>query len=264
MNIGLVLSGGGIRGIAHIGAIKAMEEYGIGISHISGTSAGAIVGALYAHGYDHKEMMSFFKRIQIFDIKKFAINKPGFIDSEKYYDLFNEFFPVDNFSSLKKSLTVTATDILEGKLATFNEGELIKPLIASAAYPGVFAPIRIKDSYYIDGGTLDNFPVDFLTDSCERIIGVYVNSFKKIKFSDLKHFHNILERAFKLKSINEDILKFDKCDLVICPEDLSNYGTFDKKHLKEIFKIGYNYTKELLMENTIEFYDQELQRALGI
>ncbi len=259
MNIGLVLSGGGVRGIAHIGAIKALEEHGINISHISGTSAGAIVGALYAHGNGFEEMMSFFKRIQIFDIKKFAISKPGFIDSEKYYDLFNEYFPVDNFSCLKKSLTVTATDILEGKLTTFMNGELIKPLIASAAYPGVFAPIKIADSYYIDGGTLDNFPVDHLADSCERIIGIYVNPFKKVRFSDLKHFHNILERAFKLKSIKEDIIKFDKCDLVICPEDLSKYGTFDKKHLNEIFEIGYNYTRHKLINKTINLFDAKLK-----
>jgi NTE family protein len=259
MNIGLVLSGGGIRGIAHVGAIKALEEHGISISHISGTSAGAIVGALYAHGYNYEEMMSFFRRIQIFDIKKFAINKPGFIDSEKYYDLFNEYFPVDNFNCLKKSLTVTATDILNGKLATFSEGELIKPLIASAAFPGVFAPIKIADSYYIDGGTLDNFPVDHLADSCMRIIGIYVNPFKKVSFSELKHFHNILERAFKLKSIKEDILKFDKCDLIVCPEDLGNYGTFDKKHLDDIFEIGYNYTRNKLLKNTVNFYDPDLQ-----
>ena len=261
MNVGLVLSGGGVRGIAHVGAIKALEEHGIKISYIAGTSAGAIVGALYSYGYDFEEMMSFFKRIQLFDIKKFAINKPGFIDSEKYYDLFNEYFPVDNFSCLKKSLTITATDILEGKLTTFRKGELIKPLIASAAYPGVFAPIKIADSYYIDGGTLDNFPIDHLEDRCERIIGIYVNPFKKVSFSDLKHFHNILERAFKLKSVKEDILKFDKCDLVICPEELSEYGTFDKKYLNKIFEIGYNYTRNKLAKNTIKFYNVKLKKV---
>ena len=113
MNIGLVLSGGGVRAAAHIGVIKALEEHGIFPTHISGTSAGAIVGALYAHGYTCDEMMLFFKNVPILDLKKYAINKPGFFDSEKYYSIFSKYFPIDDFSSLKKHLVITATDILE-------------------------------------------------------------------------------------------------------------------------------------------------------
>ncbi len=242
MKIGLVLSGGGIRGAAHIGAIKAFEECGIHPSSIAGTSAGAIVGALYSYGYDYKEMLDFFKQIQFFDVKKFARNKPGFIDSEKYYKLFSEYFPEDNFNALKKHIVITATDILDGTLRTFNKGELIKPLLASASYPGVFSPIKIDNSYYIDGGALNNFPIEFLKDDCDVIFGVHVNPFKKIKITDLKHFHNVLERAFKLKSLKEDLIKFQQCDLIICPEELSKYGTFDKKYIDEIFKIGYEDT----------------------
>ncbi len=256
MNIGLVLSGGGVRGAAHIGVVKALEEHGLYPTHIAGTSAGAIVGALYAHGYTCDEMLSFFKKVQILDFKKYARNKPGFIDSEKYYTIFNEFFPVDDFSSLKKSLTITATDILEGTLKTFSRGELIKPLIASATFPGVFAPIKIDDSYYIDGGTLNNFPVEYLKDICDTIIGVNVNPFKKVEITELKHFHNILERAFKLKSLKEDLLKFVDCDIVIYPEELSKYGTFDKKYLDEIFQIGYNTTKAKLKNSS--FVKKEL------
>jgi NTE family protein len=81
MKIGLVLSGGGMRGVAHIGAIKALEEKGIFPTYIAGTSAGAVVGALYAYGYKWEDMLTFFKGIQIFDIKKYAINKPGFLDT---------------------------------------------------------------------------------------------------------------------------------------------------------------------------------------
>ena len=242
MNLGLVLSGGGVRGMAHIGAIKAFDEYDIEPSMIAGTSAGAVVGALYAYGYNYKEMLSFFRKIQFFDLRKIAINKPGFIDPDKYYELFNEFFPEDNFSALKKELHITATDILTGKLVVFNSGELIKPLLASAAFPGVFAPICIKDSYFIDGGTLNNFPVDVLKDRCENLIGVYVNPIQKIAITDLKHFHHILERALKLKSIKDDILKFDNCDYIICPKELNGFGTFDKKHMDTIFEIGYNET----------------------
>ncbi|MBT8394175.1 MAG: patatin-like phospholipase family protein, partial [Bacteroidia bacterium] len=171
MNLGLVLSGGGVRGAAHIGAIKALEEFSIHPTHIAGTSAGAIVGALYAYGYSCKEMNSFFKKVQILDFKKYARNKPGFIDSEKYYSIFTEYFPIDDFSILKKKLTITATDILEGTLKAFSRGELIKPIIASATFPGLFAPIKINDSYYIDGGTLNNFPVELVSDSCDTIIG---------------------------------------------------------------------------------------------
>jgi NTE family protein len=247
MNIGLVLSGGGMRGIAHIGAIKALEEYGIFPTHIAGASAGAVVGALYAYGYDWQEMLKFFKSIQIMDIKKYALNKPGFIDAEKFYSDFKVFLKEDNFESLKKMLTITATNILNGELEIFNKGELIKPVLASAAFPGVFAPVKIKDSYYIDGGTLNNFPIEPLKKMCDKIIGVYVNGIQDdLKIKDLKHSHNVMERAFKLKSVKEDIAKFDKYDLVIYPKELCKYGTFDKKYLNEIFEIGYRHTIDVL------------------
>ncbi len=165
-------------------------------THIAGTSAGAIVGALYTHGFSCDEMMSFFKKVQILDFKKYARNKPGFIDSEKYYTIFDEYFPVDNFSSLKKNLIITATDILEGTLRAFSSGELIKPIIASATFPGVFAPIQIDDLYYIDGGTLDSFPAELLKGSCDTIIRVNVNPFKRKEITELKHFHSIFRESF--------------------------------------------------------------------
>lgn len=253
MKIGLVLSGGGMRGIAHIGAIKALEEHGVFATHIAGTSAGAVVGALYAYGYNWKEMLKFFKSIQIVDFKKYALNKPGFIDAEKFYSDFKIFLKEDSFSALKKKLTITATNVLSGKLEIFNTGELIKPVIASAAFPGIFAPVKIKDSYYIDGGTLNNFPIEPLKKTCDKIIGVYVNGFKEdLTIQDLKHSHNVMERAFKLKSVKEDIAKFDEYDLIIFPKELSKFGTFDKKYLNEIFEIGYNYTNEVLKRNSID------------
>ncbi len=251
MTIGLVLSGGGIRGVAHIGAIKALEEYGIYPTHISGVSAGAIVGSLYAYGYNWSEILLFFKNIKIFDISKYALGKPGFIDAEKFYPEFSNLIRKDDFSALQKSLFITATDILNGNLTTFNSGELIKPILASAAFPGVFAPVKIDDSYYIDGGAINNFPVQSLKPDCDMIIGVYVNGYQKITIRDLKHSYNVVERAFKLKSVHEDYTKFKDCDLVILPKQLDNFGTFETKHLKKIFKIGYEATKEALDRNPV-------------
>ena len=249
MNLGLVLSGGGMRGAAHIGAIKALEEHKISPTHIAGTSAGAIVGALYAYGYNWEDILRFFKGIHILDIKKYALNKPGFIDAEKFYPHFKNYIKNDDFSFLKKEFSLTATNILNGNLEIFNKGELIKPILASAAIPGIFAPVKIKDSYYVDGGSLNNFPVGLLKTTCDKIIGVYVNGFDTIAISDLKHSHNVVERAFKLKSVKDDQQKFNDCDLVISPKELSKYGIFDKKYLHEIFKIGYDATLKALTKN---------------
>ena len=251
MNIGLVLSGGGIRGVAHVGAIKALEEHDIFPTHIAGSSAGAIVGALYAYGYNWKDILNFFKGIQILNFKKYALGKPGFIDAEKFYPEFSSYLKEDHFNALNKTLSITATNILTGKLEIFTDGELIKPILASAAFPGVFAPVKIKDSYYIDGGALNNFPVEHLKSKCDIIIGVYANGFDVISIEDLKHSHNVVERAFKLKSVKEDHKKFSDCDLVISPNQLSKYGTFDKKHLNNIFELGYNATNEALTDTIL-------------
>ena len=249
MNIGLVLSGGGMRGVAHIGAIKALEEYNIRPTHIAGSSAGAIVGALYAYGYGYKEILKFFQSIQLLDIKKYAVNKPGFIDAEKYYNNFKTYLLTDDFSVLKKKVYITATDILNGKLDVFEKGELIRPLIASSAFPGVFAPVKIEDNYYVDGGVLNNFPVQLLKPECDLIIGVYVNGYDAIDIEDLKHSHNVVERAFKLRSVKEDAEKFKDCDILIYPEGLGKFGTFDRKNSKTIFKLGYDTACRVLSKD---------------
>lgn len=246
MNIGLVLSGGGMRGAAHIGAIKALEEHDIYPTHVAGTSAGAIVGALYASGYKWDDILKFFKSTSVLDFTKYAISKPGLLDADKFYNSFKKYFPEDNFSILKKDLQITATNILNGDLVVFNKGELIKPILASAAFPGVFSPVKINNSYYVDGGTLNNFPVELLKKQCDKIIGIYVNAFDTIDIKELKHSHHVAERAFKLKSVKEDYVKFKKCDLLVCPKGLDKYGTFDKKNLKHIFDSGYNTTIDAL------------------
>lgn len=251
MTIGLVLSGGGVRGIAHIGVIKALEEYGIYPSYIAGTSAGAIVGGMYAGGCSWQEILDFFKTTEIFSIKKYAKNKPGFLDTEKFYDQFSSYLPIDNFDALQKQLFITATNLLDGRLAVFSSGQLIKPILASAAVPGFFAPVKIKNGYYSDGGTLNNFPVDLIKNYCDQIIGVYVNPFEKLKIEDLKHAYNVMERVYHIMLANETIKKFQDCNVLIRPKRMADFGLFSLKNIDEIFNLGYSAAKKELKNNTL-------------
>lgn len=257
METGLVLSGGGFRGIAHIGVIKALEESNIRISLIAGTSSGAIVGALYANNYSWKEILEFYDKIEIFSIYNYAINKPGFIDTENFFDFFKKYFPNDTFNNLQKELFITATNLLNGTLKVFNEGEIIKPILASSAFPGVFTPVVIDDVYYIDGGTLNNFPVDLISMKCDQIVGVYLNPVFNVKKNDLTNSYAVLERAFKIRTTKESYSKFNLCDLLIAPQSVNNFNIFQKSNSKEVFDIGYFAAKEILKsEKGIQFLNE--------
>lgn len=249
MNIGLVLSGGGARGAAHIGAIKALEEHNVFPTHIAGTSSGAIVGALYAAGVNWSEILMFFKTVPLFNTKRFARKKPGFLNSENFYTDLKTYFPKDNFDDLKKPLFITAANIIDGTSKIFSKGQLIKPIIASASFPGVFTPTEINGKYYVDGGTLNNFPVEPLKKECDKIIGVYVNPLKDISIKDLKYSFSVVERAYNIKVAAESMNKFPDCDLVINPKELVNFGTFGMNNMDAIFNLGYTYTIEVLNEN---------------
>lgn len=260
MNTGLVFSGGGIRGVAHIGAIKALEEYGIRPSHIAGTSAGAIVGALYAGGRTWGEILEFFKSTQLFKLAKYARSKPGFVDTEKFYDLFRSYLPHDSFESLKIPLYVTATNLLDGSLKVFHEGALILPVLASAAVPGLFAPVSIENGYYVDGGTLNNFPVDLVKGYCDQIVGVYVNPFRNVKKDELRHAHHVLERAYHIMVANETLIKFEDCDILIRPECMSEFGMFSLKNIDTLFDLGYSAAiKALQSKESIDLITAEAE-----
>ncbi len=246
MNIGLALSGGGMKGIAHIGAIKALEENNIHPTHISGSSMGAMVGAFYASGYSPEEMVDFFKAVPLFYPTRYAFGKPGIIDPANFYQDFKKYFPEDNFKALKKKLFISAVDMLAGNLKVFDEGELIRPFLASSAFPGLCSPVAINGSLYADGGILDNFPIAPLAE-CDQIIGVYVSPINDIKAESLKYGIDVLERAIRINFSNASAQKFSECDLLIYPP-LLEFGMFDKNHIDEIFNIGYETTINKLKE----------------
>jgi len=246
MKTGLVLSGGGARGVAHIGVLKALHDKNIEITHISGTSAGAIVGSLYAAGHSWATILDFFKKVPIFHYKRYARNKPGFIDTSKFYKDFFSFFSLDNFEILKKQLFISATNLIEGTERIFHEGELIKPVLASAAFPGIFTPVIIDRIPYVDGGVLNNFPVEPLKTKCDKIIGVYVNPLQDITSAQLKRSYQVANRAYNISFDSQCASKFKEVDILIAPKTLEKYGMFNLKNMDAIFEIGYEHAIKCL------------------
>lgn len=245
-SIGLVLSGGGVRGMAHIGLIKAMREHQIEAKVVAGTSIGALVGALYANDNSVEDMLKFFKETPLFQYSFFAINKPGFIDTERYFGIFKQFFPENNFKSLKRPLFVVATDLLKGTEKVFYEGELIKPLLASAALPPVFSPVTIDDVLYADGGIMNNFPKEYVHHITDYTIGSNVSITVPLGKKDLRNSFQLTARVTSLMIHASNHEKMMECDLFIEPSELETIGVLDKKGIENAFNIGYEHGSRAL------------------
>lgn len=240
-SIGLILSGGGVRGMAHIGLIKAMREHGVEAKVVAGTSIGALVGALYANDNSVEDMLKFFKETPLFQYSFFAINKPGFIDTERYFGIFKHFFPENNFKSLKRPLFVVATDLLKGTEKVFYDGELIKPLLASAALPPVFSPVTIDNILYADGGIMNNFPKEYVDHITDFTIGSNVSITVPLGKKDLRNSFQLTARVTSLMIHASNHEKMLECDLFIEPGELETIGVLDKKGIENAFNIGYEH-----------------------
>lgn len=246
-SIGLVLSGGGSKGLAHAGVIKFLEEQNIRPSQIAGTSAGSIVGALYAWGQSPEEILEFFKSIYLFHWKHLTFKKAGLIDSESFRSYFHSIFKDAVLGDLKIPIQITATDMIRGKLKIFSPStKIVDAILASSAFPGILSPYEIEGAIYSDGGILNHFPTDILQGQCETVIGVYVSPIQKIEAKDLSSIKAVTTRAFDILSANSNRHKFNICDWVIEPKDLCLYSTFETSKVKmnAVFNIGYEAAKK--------------------
>ena len=251
MKTGLVLSGGGARGIAHAGVLKALDELKLKIDSISGVSSGAIIGALYASGKNPDNILKLTADANIFDLMDFRIGKPGFFKTEAIRKTLEKNINNDSFDGLSIPLTVAATDFINGNIKYFSSGALIEKLLASAAVPVIFQPVVIDGNSYVDGGLLNNFPVEPLLKNCDIIIGVHVNPLDtSIHELDMR---TMVERSFHMSIAHTVELKKEKCSVFIEPLELCSYRIFDMSHTDEIFEIGYRATMQL-KEKILSFY----------
>jgi NTE family protein len=244
--IGLVLSGGGARGFAHLGVIQALNDAGIYPNVISGTSAGALVGVLYADGYSAAEILKLLNSGSRLDFMRPAMPREGLLQINGIIKILKSALRAKKFEELKIPMYVTATDLNNGKAVYFSQGEIFEPVIASASIPVLFQPVKIDDISYVDGGVLDNLPLRPIENKCRILIGSFVNPVGYME--KISGLISIAERTFMLSMSKEIYEKAKKFDLFIAPLELRNYKILDPEKAHELFEIGYKATSERLKE----------------
>jgi len=174
--VALVLSGGGARRIAHIGAIEELLSQGYEIKSISGTSMGSVVGGVYALGMleEFKQWMISLDRMKVFHLVDFTLSKQGLIKGDKVLNAMKEFIPDTNIEDLSIPYAAVAVDLNKKEEVVFTSGSLYEAIRASISIPTLFTPVESGDALLVDGGVLNNIPVDHVKRS-RRDILVVVN-----------------------------------------------------------------------------------------
>jgi NTE family protein len=249
LKVGLVLSGGGAKGLAHIGALKAIEEAGVRIDYIGGTSMGAIVGALYASGYSAKQLDSIFSVVDFnsliqddiprnaktfyekeeseryaltFPFDKFQVAFPsGLTKGQNVYNLMSKLTAhvnnVEDFSKLPIPFFCVATNVETGKEVILDKGYLPRAITASGALPSLFSPVMIDDTMLVDGGVVNNYPVDEVrAKGMDLIIGVDVQDGLKDR-SKLRSAFDVLVQINNYRTVGAMVEKKAKTDIYIHP-----------------------------------------------
>ncbi|TDL99803.1 MAG: patatin [Flavobacteriaceae bacterium] len=267
--VGLVLSGGGAKGYAHIGALKVIEHQGIKIDYIAGTSIGAIIGGLYASGYSAQQIEELIERIDfskfmtpgkqrsykgLYDKtynekyfvelelnKKFAPQLPsGIVNNQAPLELLSQFFKpvhdITDFSQLKIPFICVATNAETGGEKIFESGYLPEVITASSAFPSLIEPVEIDGSLYIDGGLVNNFPVDLLKDKVDIIIGVDVSSGLYSK-EELNSVPLLIEQITSYQMVKKTKESRDLVDILIRP-NIAGFGVTDFDQNKTLIALG--------------------------
>jgi NTE family protein len=243
--VGLVLSGGGLRGIGHIGALKALEEHGYRPTILSGCSAGAIIGAFYAAGYTPDELRNIAFESSFFPRSSFRLRMSGFIDTGFLSKLFQQYIPANTFEMLKMPLYVAVTDIVAGKTEYLHSGQLDQALLASSSLPLLFPPFKSGEKVYYDGGILDNLPIKPIITQCEFLIGVHVNALAPVSAQALT-VRKTMDQIVHL-AIGQSVYRnARKCHLFIDPPAMNQFSMFNKRDAQKIYDHVYDHTSRQL------------------
>jgi len=250
--IGIALSGGGARGLAHIGVLEVLESEGIHIAAVSGTSMGSIIGALYCSGIQIPEILKFmstniWKRFVI--TSTFNLPNLPALNSRKSEKILNMFFEDKTFSDCQKPFCAVAVDIISKKKVFITHGKLTDAIKASIAIPGIFEPL-IKDKMILfDGGIMDPLPIDAIRNmDVDFVIGVALNNIDRKEISNTKtSIFSILDISMAMMEREIENQHFHKADIIIQPKT-GDFGLFEFGKALEIIESGRIETRKKLPE----------------
>jgi len=248
MRIGLTFSGGGARGIAHIGVMKAFEEVGFKPDIVSGTSAGAIIGSMVCRGKEASEMLDFVAKNVSFRALSFSNPLRGMASLASFEKLLEDFLGIKTFEELNLPFYLAATNLESGDIDIINSGILARAVVASSAVPLAFKPIELGDKIYTDGGVLMNLPTQPIREKVDFLVGINVRPKLPIHKKKVKNLMGIAERAFDLSLQSNMQPSLKLCDFVIEPEEITNYHIFQFLKWKEIYELGYKSGKKAVID----------------
>jgi NTE family protein len=233
--LGLSLSGGGARGIAHLGVYQALLEKGMEPDIVSGTSAGALVGSLLCAGKSPEELLELFASKNLFSFIQVKLPNRGLLDLSGLEKTLLDIIPYKRLEDLPKPLVVAVSDLKKGRVEYLREGPISKLVTASSCIPILFNPIEWEGRMLVDGGLFDNLPVRPIRGECDQVIAV--NASPLSEASSLKNLAEVAVRVFELGA--GDRLREFVPDLLIEPRELAGMPLLDNKQAKKLFRLGY-------------------------
>ncbi|MCU1270738.1 MAG: Patatin [Acidobacteriaceae bacterium] len=242
-SIGLALGGGFARGIVHVGVLKVLEEEGIPINFIAGTSVGALIGAAYCSGVSPAELEEIAARVRFRDLARWTLSRYGFATNLRMITFLKKILKVHTFEELQIPLAVTATDFGSGEGVVFRSGPLVDAVRASCAYPGVFLPVKVNGRLLVDGMLAHSLPTKPARDmGADKVLAVSLRSHWKTSDGGPRHIFDVIGQCF---SIAQDVncAQARTCaDLVIEP-DVTGFRYDDFERSASLVQIGEEATR---------------------
>jgi NTE family protein len=235
--IGVALGGGFARGIAHIGVLKVLEEEGIPVRMVAGTSVGAIMGAAYCSGLTIAELEEIAHKVRFTTFARWTLSRYGFATNDRMVSFLTRTLKAHTFEELRIPLGVTATDFNTGEGAVFSSGPIIDPVRASCAYPGMFLPVEIDGRWLVDGMLSHPVPTRPLREmGADRVLAVNLKG-QWSKSSAPRHFFDVIGKSFAIAQDMMSAVWRSAADIVIEP-DVAGFDYDDFKRAGELIRVG--------------------------